>query len=59
LAVHNNWRNTTTSLSPNQILIGYKPALLPSSMPPSNNETTEERIRKLMENHAIAIDAIN
>jgi Chromo (CHRromatin Organisation MOdifier) domain len=59
LAVHNNQRNTTTSLSPNQILIGYEPTLLPSETPSLNNKTTKTRIRKLMENHAIATDAIN
>jgi hypothetical protein len=58
-AVHNNRRNATTGLSPNQILIGYEPMLLPSVMPSSNNETTKERIRNLMENHTIATDAIN
>jgi hypothetical protein len=44
---------------PNQILIGYEPELLPSDTPPSNNETTEERIKNLKENHAIATRAIN
>ncbi len=26
-AVHNNWTNVTTGLSPNQILLGYNPVL--------------------------------
>ena len=58
-AVHNNRRNATTGLSPNQILIGYEPTLVPSETPPSNNETVELRIRNLMERQAQAIDAIN
>jgi hypothetical protein len=57
--VHNNQRNVTTSLLPNQILIGYKLTLLPSVTPPSNNKTAEERIKNLMGNHAIATDVIN
>ena len=59
LAVHNNRRNTTTGLSPNQILLGYEPRLTPETSPPSNNDLTEERIRKLMENRDQATRAIN
>ena len=33
-AVHNNRRNMTTGLSPNQILLGYKPQLLPALRTP-------------------------
>ena len=47
--VHNNRRNATTGLSPNQILMGYEPTLIPSETPPSNNETVERRIQELME----------
>jgi hypothetical protein len=57
--VHNNQRNSTTGLSPNQILIGYVPDLHPSEMPPLNNKTTKNRIKVLMENHAIPTDVIN
>ena len=49
-AVHNNWRNTTTGLSPNQILLGYELPLTPETSPPSNNDLVEQCIRKLMEN---------
>jgi hypothetical protein len=31
-AVHNNRRNETTGLSPNQILLGYETALAPPEM---------------------------
>ena len=58
-AVHNNRRNTTTELSPNQILLGYKPPLTPETSPPSNNDLAEEHIRKLMENRDQATRAIN
>ena len=57
--VHNNWRNTTTGLSPNQILLGYKPTLLPSETPPTNNETVQEQVKLLMERRVQAVDAIN
>ena len=57
--VHNNRRNTTTELSPNQILLGYEPLLTPGASPPSNNDLVEQRIRKLMENRDQATRAIN
>jgi hypothetical protein len=38
-----------TSLSPNKILISYKPNLAPPETPVTNNELAEERIRKLLE----------
>ena len=59
LAVHNNRRNTTTGLLPNQILLGYEPQLTPETSAPSNNDLAEERIRKLMENRDQATNTIN
>jgi len=47
-AVHNNQRNSTTSLSPNQVLLGYNISLNPDLVSSVINETVEERI-KLME----------
>jgi transposase InsO family protein len=58
-AIHNNWRNETTGLSPNQILLGYETKLIPESEVPSNNEAAENRIRNMLEKRAQAIDAIN
>jgi hypothetical protein len=58
-AVHNNRRNATTGLSPNQILLGYEPQLTPGASVPSNNDLAEEWIRKLMENRNQATNAIN
>ena len=37
-AVHNNWKNATTGLSPNQILLGYETELTPVATPITNNE---------------------
>ena len=58
-AVHNNRKNTTTGLSPNQILLGYEINLILSETPPSNNQTAEDRIKNIMEYQAQAIDALN
>jgi hypothetical protein len=58
-AVHNNRRNATTRLSPNQILLGYEPQLTLEISPPSNNDLAEEHIRKLIENKDQATMAIN
>ena len=59
LVVHNNRRNTTAGLSPNQILLGYEPQLTPDASEPSNNDLVEECVSKLMENRDQATRAIN
>ena len=48
-AVHNNRQNATTGISPNQILLGYDISLLPGQIGTSNNETSEERVKTLLE----------
>jgi hypothetical protein len=48
-AVHNNRRNTTTGLSPNQILLGYEIKLIPSEQNTSNNQTVEDCMKQMME----------
>jgi hypothetical protein len=58
-AVHNNWRNKTTGLSPNQILLGYELTLQPEGDTSSNNEAIEMRVQNMKEKRAQAIDAIN
>ena len=58
-AVHNNRKNATTGLLPNQILLGYEPQLTPETSAPSNNDLAEEQIKKLMENRDQATNAIN
>jgi hypothetical protein len=58
-AVHNNWRNEMTELSPNQILLGYELMLQPEEDTPSNNEAVEMRVQNMKEKRAQAIDAIN
>ena len=58
-AVHNNRRNETTDLSPNQILLGFETTLLPSETPLTNNETAEQRLNLVHQKRQQAIDAIN
>ena len=43
-AVHNNRKNETTGLSPNQILLGYETELLPTDIKASNNQMAEDRL---------------
>jgi hypothetical protein len=57
--VHNNRKNETTGLSPNQILLGYELTLQPEEDTPSNNEAVETRVQNMREKRAQAIDAIN
>ena len=58
-AIHNNRRNATTKLSPNQILLGYETKLIPTGTGESTNEATERRLETMMEKRLAAIDAIN
>ena len=58
-AVHNNRKNETTDLSPNQILLGFETTLLPSETPPTNNEAAEQRLNLVHQKRLQAIDAIN
>jgi succinate dehydrogenase/fumarate reductase flavoprotein subunit len=58
-AVHNNWKNETTGLSPNQILLGYELTLQSEEDTLSNNEAVETRVQNMKEKRAQVIDAIN
>src|SRR6266567_8520850 len=58
-AVHNNRQNTTTGLSPNEILLGYEPTLQPTPTPLSTNDMAENRVDTLLKKRALAIEAIN
>jgi hypothetical protein len=59
MAVHNNQKNETTGLPPNQILLEYELMLHPSESTPLNNEATETWIKSMTEKRAQAINAIN
>src|SRR5713226_4094493 len=58
-AVHNNRRNATTGLSPNQILLGYETTLIPISHVETNNEAALTRTERMTQSRAQAIEAIN
>jgi len=58
-AVHNNQRNATTGLSPNQILLGYDPLLHPARVLVTTNQTAEDRIMEMITRRKEAIDALN
>ena len=57
--IHNNQRNSTTGLSPNQILLGYKPTLNPLEKTVSNNQTVEEHITEMTKYWQEATWALN
>ena len=57
-AVHNNRRNATTGLSPNQILLGIEPPLVPQEETPTGNQLAEERIKLMEQYRREAIDAL-
>ncbi len=50
-AVHNNRTNTTTGLSPNQILFGYNPTLNLEKSPETTNALVEARSETMEQNH--------
>ncbi len=53
--VHNNHINTTTGLSPNQILFGYNPTLNSDKVLQTHNALVESRVQTMTENRANAI----
>ncbi len=57
--VHNNRINTTTGLSPNQILFGYNPTLNSNKVLQTHNALVESRIQTMTKNRADAIRALN
>ena len=58
-AVHNNWKNATTGLLPNQILLGYETELIPTSDSLTNNERVEDRIKTMTKRCTQVIEALN
>ncbi len=57
--VHNNQVNTTTGLSPNQILFGYNPTLNSDKVLQTHNALVKSRIQTMTKNRADAIQALN
>ena len=58
-AVHNNRRNQTTGLSPNQVLIGYNIPLQTPNNIETNNALVERRIGIMNQRREQAIEALN
>ena len=57
--VHNNQKNSTTGLLPNQILLGIEPTLHLSEYHATNNEAVERRVKRMEEAWEQATRAIN
>ena len=57
--VHNNTRNTTTNLMPNQLLNSLEPAITPNQSAGSNNPTAELRVNQLRQWRIQAMKALN
>src|SRR5579863_10118877 len=57
--VHNNARNSTTRYSPNQLLIGLEPDLIPEHSSSGNNHLAEEQSRLLHERRVMAAHTLN
>ena len=57
--VHNNWRNQTTGLSPNQVLIGYNIPLQTPNDIKTNNALVEWQIGIINQRREQAVEALN
>ena len=57
--VHNNQTNTTTGLSPNQILLGYNPLLNSEKSPNMTNALVETQSETMRQNHKNATWVLN
>jgi hypothetical protein len=58
-AVHNNCRNSSTGLTPSELLIGWEPPLSFEQRTESKNQTAEEYLSNLRRNRLMAIHALN
>ena len=59
IVVHNNRINTTTGLSPNQILFRYNPMLNSNKVLQTHNVLVEAQVKTMTENCTNAIWALN
>ncbi len=57
--VHNNQINTTTGLSPNQILFRYNPTLNSNKVLQTHNALVESQVKMMTDNRTNAIRALN
>ncbi len=59
MVIHNNCVNTTTGLSPNQILFRYNPTLNSNKVLQTYNALVESQVKTMTENCTNAIQALN
>jgi hypothetical protein len=57
--VHNNSANSTTRLTPNQLLIGREPPVTPAQGEGADNPLAEQRVRRLGEQRVMVTQALN
>ena len=57
--VHNQWPNTTTKLSPYEILLRYAPTTAKATTPETNNTAAKDKQTTLKEHRAVAVQALN
>ena len=57
--MHNQWPNTTTKLSPHEVLLGYAPATTEAITQETNNAVAKDRQATLKEHRAAAVHALN
>ena len=57
--MHNQWPNTTTKLSPHEVLLGYAPAAAEAITPEMNNTVAKDRQAILKVHQAAAVQALN
>jgi hypothetical protein len=58
-AVHNNTRNSTTGFTPNMLLLGWEPPLIPDQILTTSNQKVEDYVAKFQKNRLMAILALN
>jgi Integrase zinc binding domain/Chromo (CHRromatin Organisation MOdifier) domain len=58
-AVHNNTRNSTTGFTPNTLLLGWNPPLIPNQTLSTSNQKAEDYVAKFQKNRLLAILALN
>jgi len=57
--VHNNLANSSTRLTPNQLLIGREPPAMPTHGEGTENPLAEQRVKQLYERRIIVTQALN
>ena len=51
--------NSSIRFTPNQLLMGINPPLIPDQQVKSNNQTATDRVQELLQNRSLAVAALN